>query len=139
MGTLIKQNCSKFRLNSYFCKFNGRYNDHISNCSLPLGRMLTGVFHTNCQNIINHPMYVYVYVFPTTTRSKRQLWPVSRGCILLHGTWSYLYDFFYRSVFALVLFVFYLWAFDFEHCALLPHVILEILKCWIPVPTFINF
>ena len=45
---LIKQDYQQSRLKSSFRKFYGRYNDLVSKYNLPLGRMLTDVFHTNC-------------------------------------------------------------------------------------------
>lgn len=50
--------------------------------------------------------------FPITTKSTRRVWPVSRKCYYLYGSWSYL--FFYSFVFYQLLFCTALGAFFFN-------------------------
>lgn len=67
-------------------------------------------------------------VFLITTRRTRRVWPVSRGCLLLHGTQCYIY--FCRGqnlqIFLLCAwYLFILWTYVFEHYSLSTHFILN--------------
>lgn len=53
----------------------------------------------------NYLITVYgFFLFPITSKNTRLLWPVSRGCSLLHDTWTYL-KVYERSLLALFLFL----------------------------------
>jgi hypothetical protein len=45
---LMSQGFLQPRLQAAFRKFYGRYNDLVCQYDLPLGQMLSDVFHTNC-------------------------------------------------------------------------------------------
>lgn len=49
---LIKHDYQQSRFNTSFCKFYGRYSDHVGQKNHPLGRMLTDVFPTNIWTMI---------------------------------------------------------------------------------------
>jgi hypothetical protein len=77
----------KFMLNGYdgycltlsFRKLYGPYNDLLCDYKLSVANMLNDLFH-----IFSYPIYLI------STKSAWQVWPVSRGCLLLCGPWSYL-------------------------------------------------
>jgi hypothetical protein len=88
---LTLQGYNEFRSKLSFCKFYGRYQDLVCDCKLSLAHMLDDLFHTICSTVIpilalttDKPVYLI------STKGKRRVWPVSRGCLLLRGTWSYL-------------------------------------------------
>lgn len=63
------------------------------------------------------------------------LWPVGRGSLLIHNSWSYLY--FLRGPCSLCsYFVIYIWTFDFEHYLCSLHAIYFYIKmCSFKLPT----
>lgn len=83
--------------------------------------------------IRHHFIHLHVIVcrlirsFPITTKSTHRVWPVSRGCYQLYGSWSNL--FFYSFFFYQLLFCTALGAFDFEHCSILPQVMYCFNRC----------
>lgn len=100
-------------LKSPFLKFYGRYKDSKNN--LPLGQMLTDVFHSYCSAIINHRIaYDFFFQFPDNDQEQTVDLTVSRRCSHPHDL--ILPPILQRSVFALVLFcIFSFGLFDFEH------------------------
>ena len=89
---LMLQGYNESRLKSSFCKFFDRYNDLVCDYKLSLAHVLKDMFHTICYTVISilalttgNPVYLI------STKGARRVWPVSRGCLLLRGTWSYLF------------------------------------------------
>jgi hypothetical protein len=79
------------RLKSSFCKFYGRYNDLVCDYKLSQAHMLNDLLHTICWTVIStltlttgNPENLI------STKGARRVWRVSRGCLLLLDTWSYL-------------------------------------------------
>lgn len=113
-------------LKSPFLKFYGRYKDSKNN--LPLGQMLTDVFHSYCSAIINHRIaYDFFPNFPITTKSKRWIWRWAEDA---HTpmTWSYLL--FYRGP-CLLWFCFVFFPLDF--------LILNTIFQFVTMATVLNF
>jgi hypothetical protein len=80
------QGYNESRLKSSFRKFYGRYSDLVFDYKLPLANMLDDLFHTICYTVIpilalttGNPVYLI------STQGARQVFPVSRGCLLLGG------------------------------------------------------
>jgi hypothetical protein len=97
------------RLKSSFYKFYGCYNDLVCDYKLSLAHMLNDLFHTICQTVIStlalttgNPVHLI------STKGVRRVWPVSRGCLLLPGIWSYL-RIFRRSMLPYTRFVIAFW------------------------------
>jgi hypothetical protein len=87
---LMLQGYDESRLKSSFRKFYSRYNDLVCDYNLSLAHMLN-LSHTLCYTVVSilalttgNPVYLILI------RGARRVWPVSRGCLLLRGTWSYL-------------------------------------------------
>jgi hypothetical protein len=85
------QGYNESRLKSSFRKFYGRYNDLVCDYKLSLTHMQDDLFHTICSTVIlilalttGNPVKLI------STKGAQRVWPVSRGCLLLLGTWSYL-------------------------------------------------
>jgi hypothetical protein len=105
--------CSAFR------KFYGRCNDLICPYNLALGHMLFDMFHTNREAVLDT-------LILTTGRTvyliwkcgSRRVWPVSRGCLLLHGTWSHLWCI-QRSVYAHFMNCISYRTYEIDYCSLL--------------------
>jgi hypothetical protein len=85
------QGYNESRLKSWFRKFYGRYIMTlfaITNYHCPTFWMMCFVQFINDIPILVlttcNPLYLIL------TKGSRRVWPVSRGCLLLLGTWSYL-------------------------------------------------
>jgi hypothetical protein len=84
---LMLQVYNESRLKSSFCKFYGRYNDFAHHrpicwmiCFISLCKIVISVLALTMGN----PVYLI------STKGARRVWPVSRRCLLLRYTWSYL-------------------------------------------------
>jgi hypothetical protein len=80
---------NEYRLMLSFGKFYGRNDDFVSDYKLSLATMLNSLFHTLCHSVVSilttcNPIYLI------SNKSAWWVWPVSRGSLLFHGTWSYL-------------------------------------------------
>jgi hypothetical protein len=89
---LMLQGCNESRLKSSFRKVYGRCSGLVCDYKLSLKRVLNDLFHTICWTVISilalttgNPVYLVLI------KGARRVWPVSRGCLLLRGTWSYLW------------------------------------------------
>ena len=91
-GAVLTVSCfffSLYYMKSSFRKFYGRYNDLVCGYNLSLAHMLNDLFHTICWTVISILALTTGYpVFLISTKGARRVWPVSRGCLLLRGTWS---------------------------------------------------
>jgi hypothetical protein len=86
----LLQGYNQSRLKSSFHKFYGRYNDLVCDYKLSLGHMLNDLFHFPFR--LSFPyLTTGNLVYLISTKGPRQVWPVRRGCLLLHGNWSYLH------------------------------------------------
>jgi hypothetical protein len=88
---LMLQSYNESHLKSSFQTFYGHSNDLVCHYKLSLAHMLNDLFHTLCWTVVSilalltgNPVYLI------STKDARRVWPVSRGCLLIHSTWSYL-------------------------------------------------
>jgi hypothetical protein len=88
---LVLQGYNESRLKSSFCNFYSRCNDLVCDYKLPLAHMLNDLFHTFCSTVISIlALTIGNHLYIISTQGAWRVWPVCRGCSLLHGTWSYL-------------------------------------------------
>jgi hypothetical protein len=78
--------------NESFSKFYGSYNDLVCNYKLSLAHMLNDLVHSLCYTVISIlALTTGNLVYLNSTKGARRVWPVSRECLLLLGTWFYLH------------------------------------------------
>jgi hypothetical protein len=76
-------------LQEAFSKFHGRYNDLICPYNLFLGNMRSDMFHINRLAFLDTQILTTVRAaYPVW---KWRVWPVDKGCLLLHDTWSHVW------------------------------------------------
>jgi hypothetical protein len=82
---------NKSRLKLSFSKFYGRYNVLFCDYKLSLAHMLNDMFHILSYTVVSElALRTGNSVYLISTKDVRRVWPVSSGCLLLLGTWSYL-------------------------------------------------
>lgn len=72
---IVHRLCWSYLLQNHYYKYAFRKFN-----SLPLGRMLTDVFHTKCWAIIRHCIVYGFFCFSDFDKNTWRVWPVGRGC-----------------------------------------------------------